>query len=954
MSSISRWHFVLLALCTAATAQTINLPTSKQLIEPVPGNPQRINSLPVTMAVSPDHRYIVTVDAGYGGAAYGVMQSLTVLDTATGIVTDFPDTRTHLHAKQTLFSGLAFSRDGRELYASMDSITEPLGALPNTTGTGIAVYSFTDGKIAPLRMMKIPLQQLAPGRHTKLIGDTDGNMGVPYPASIAVIGSPDHEQLLIADNLSDDALLMDASSGDILHRFDLSESDAVPGTYPIAVIATHDNTRAFVALWNASEIVELDLAHQTIGRKLALLKPTNPTVPGTHPCAFAISPDGRTLYVALANRDAVAAVDIAKNHFRVKGYFDTRLPHQTYFGAEPDALAVSPDGHRLYVSNLASDSIAVIDTTKLTRHAAKKGMVEPLGFVPTEWMPLSLAVSNGKLYLATDKGKGTGPNNFPPHMPDSYQPTRRFTYIVTLLYGSLATIDLDSIDQNLAQYTQQVIESNRMLAAQQKIAFQGTSESRIKHVIYIIKENRTYDQLFGDLTLNGKPVGNGDPSLAMYGDAITPNQHKLALQFGVLDNFFDSGEVSGDGHVWSNAAIGTDYLEKTWQQSYRGDERTYDYEGVVADGYPLLQNIPDVNEPASGYIWGDLARHGKSLYHFGEYISSTFCNDEDVVIKPVSPQQGPMLGTELACPQKDIEPGQPIPADWGGGTNKWPWAIPLLARNVATKPELVGHFAPEAPDFNLRIPDQIRVNIFLLHLRQWIADRNAGHDTMPDFVMLRLPDDHTGGTTPGGPTPKSSVADNDLAIGRAVDAISHSPYWDDTAFFILEDDAQNGADHVDAHRSMALIISKYAPRAADGGPFSARGPFVDSTFYSTVSMVRTMESVLGLPPMNNNDAFCSLIASEFSGPGTQPPFTADYSNEKNGLIYQANPPLKALVNNPIAAAGERASMKMDFTHADRADSNKLNIILWQNAMGNAPIPPQLLVKHRKPKKDDDD
>ncbi|MGB0122625.1 MAG: bifunctional YncE family protein/alkaline phosphatase family protein [Silvibacterium sp.] len=960
--------FACIALSAAASGQTINLPTSKQLLEPVPGSPQSINNLPISMAVSPDSQYVVTVNAGYGSFDSRYMQSLTVLDTKTGKVSDFPDNRTFVGAKQTLYSGLAFSRDGRELYASMDSLTDPLGHdAPDKenkdTGSGIAVYSFHDGKIAPLRMMKIPLQQLAPGRHTKLIGEVDGNQGVPYPASIAVIGDAGHEHLLIADNLSDDALLMDASTGAILHRFDLSESDAIPGTYPIAVAATKDGVRAFVALWNASEIIELDLANNTIGRKLPLLRPRNPTVPGTHPCAFALSPDERTLYIALSNRDAVAAVNIAGDQFSVKGYYDTRLPHQSYFGAEPDALAVSADGRHLYAANMASDAVAVIDTTKLTPRAAKKGMVEPIGFIPTEWMPVSMALNNGQLYVATDKGHGTGPNNFPqrqtPDPADSYRLKSSSTYIATLLRGSLATLDTDAASQNLQQSTEQVLESNRMKAAQEKIAFTGSSESRIKHVIYIIKENRTYDQLFGDLTWNGKTVGNGDPSLTMYGADITPNQHKLALQFGVLDNFFDSGEVSGDGHVWSNAAIGTDYLEKTWQQAYRGGERTYDYEGVVAEGYPILQNIADVNEPASGYLWGDLARHGKTLYHFGEYISSIFCNDKNAAIAPKAAQQGPMTTTEAACNPKQINPGDPIPAAWGGGISKWPWPIPLVAQDIATKPQLVGHFAPEYPDFNLDIPDQLRANIFLRHLKGWIADRERGNDTMPNFVMLRFADDHTAGTTPGGPTPRSSVADNDLAIGRAIDAVSHSPYWDDTAFFILEDDAQNGADHVDAHRSMALIISKYAPRASDsaapntaGAPF-AGAPFIDSRFYSTVSMLRTMESVLGLPPMNNNDAFSSLMAPEFSGPGTQPPFTADYTNETNGLICQANPPLKALGNTP-AAQGERESAKMDFTHADRADPQKLNIILWQNAKGNAPIPAELLVKHRKAKKDDDD
>jgi len=935
-----------LVLSLTAAAQTINLPTSKRLYEPVPGSPQRINNLPMSMAVSPGHRYVVTIDAGYGGAAYGTMQSLTVYDTQTHTVTNVPDTRTPLRAHQTLYSGLAFSRDGSLLYASMDSMSDPSGSHPHDTGSGIAVYSFHQGHITPLRMMKIPLQPLASGRYTKLIGDQRGDLGIPYPAAISVLGSTGHERLLIADNLSDDALLMDANSGAILHRFDLSESNAVPGTYPIAVAVTRDGSRAFVALWNASEVVELNLADNTITRKLPLLRPDNPVSPGSHPCALAISPDGRTLYVVLSNRDSVAAVNIANNAFALKGYYDTRLPHQTYFGAEPDALALSHNGRTLYVANLASDSVAVFDTAKLTASAAKKGMIEPTGFVPTEWMPTCLAIDSGKLYIATDKGRGAGPNDFSPHNTrDNGQPGD-YTYIATLIYGSLASVDLSAIHTQLAPWTAEVIASNFNVAIKQKIAFHNHLRNPIKHIIYIIRENRSYDQILGDLSWHGKPVGNGDPRLTMYGASITPNAHKLALQYGLLDNFFVSGEVSGDGHVWSNAAIGSDYLEKTWQQSYRGNERTYDYEGVVADGYPLLQHIPDVVEPDSGYIWGNLARHHRSYYHFAEYISSTFCNDKNVVIGATAPQAGPMLGAQLACPKKDIPVGGRIPANWGGGINKWHWAIPLLARNVATKPELVGHFAHEYPDFNLEIPDQIRANIFLIHLKKWINDREHGHDTMPTFIQLRLPDDHTAGTTPGDPTPESSVADNDLAVGRAVDAISHSPYWNDTAFFILEDDAQNGADHVDAHRSPALIISKYAPRNPNGTPY------VDSHFYTTVSIIHTMEAILGLPPMNNNDAFSPLIASLFSGPGTQPPFNADYSNKTNGLIYKANPPLSALRNNPVAAAGERASMKMDFSHADRANWQKLNVILWQNAKGNAPVPPQLLIKHKQQKDND--
>jgi DNA-binding beta-propeller fold protein YncE len=928
-------------LAAPVFAQIENLPTSKQLIGRIPGDPQKINGLPMSMAISPDGRYVVTVNAGYGTYESRYEQSLSVLDTRSGEVADFPDARTPLRAKQTLYSGLAFSADGAHLYASMGSLTEPGGNGKDAVGSGIVVYGFAEGKITPERLIRVPMEQLAPGRTTKLGPGASAGMGAPYPAAIAVFAAAGREKLLVGDNLSDFALIMDTATGNVEKRFDLSESDTVPSTYPIAVTVTKDGKRGFVALWNASEIAELNLGSGMVTRKLALLKPTNSVAPGTHPCAFAFSPDEKTLYVALANRDAVAAVNIGAGQLSIKGYFDTRLPGQSYFGAEPVAVAVNTSGSRLYAANMGGNDVAVMDTTKLTIKTARTGMVEPNGFIPTDWLPMSMAFDalpqGGRLFIATAKGKGTGPNNFPQRPvegEDASAARRGNAYIGTLLYGSLAGIDEKDIDENMPQWTPVVLDANRMIAAQEKITFADGGQDRIKHVIYIIKENRTYDQILGDLKQGDKQVGNGDPSLAMYGAATTPNEHKLALQFGVLDNFFDSGEVSGDGHVWSTAAIGSDYLEKTWQQSYRGSERPYDFEGVVADGYPLLQNIPDVNEPGSGYLWGDLAAHGKTYYHFGEFISSTFCGESAVA----DPKLGPMLAGPK-CAQKAYEPGAPLPAEWGGGVNKWPWAIPVLATNIATKPELVGHFAPESPDFNLAVPDQIRVDIFLRHLKGWIADKQQGNDTMPNFVMLRLGNDHTAGTRPGGPTPKASVADNDLAVGRAVEAIAHSAFWDDTAFFILEDDAQNGADHVDAHRSIALVVSKYAPHGANSAPF------VDSHFFSTVSVVRTMETLLGLPPMNNNDAFCSLIASEFSGPGDQPAYDADYSNRDNGLIYTAN------AKN---AVGAKASMKMDFTHEDRVPVEKLNVILWKDAMGTASVPAMLKAKPKKSGKDDDD
>jgi DNA-binding beta-propeller fold protein YncE len=929
------WLLTAAMVLPQVKAQSIDLPSSKTLLAPAPGLPQRLNSLPVSMAASPDGRYIVTVNAGFATFESRYMQSLAVLDTQTGKLEDFPEPRTLVGAQQTLYSGLAFSKDGKHLYASLASTSDPEGKKPNDTGSGILVDSFTAGKIVPERLIALPLQNLAAGRRSQLTAATGSDKAIPFPADIALIQQGGAEKLLVAGNLSDDVWLIDPASGKIEKRFDLSENEFVPSTYPIALAVNKAGTRAFVALWNASEIVELNLSTGQTAAVLPLLKPHNPVSPGSHPCAFAFSPDEKTLFVALSNRDAVAAVDLSKKQLAIKGYLDTRLPGQSYFGAEPVALALNPDGSRLYVANMASNAIAVLDPGKIKKSAAHHSMVEPLGFVPTEWMPISMAFNAGKIYLATAKGKGTGPNNFPQRETQEtaqLKVHRPSTYIATLLYGSLATLDAQEIETHLKPWTQAVLEANRMKAGDEKIAF-ALGKNPIRHVIYIIKENRTYDQVFGDLTFHDKKVANGDPALAMYGAAITPNLHKLALQFGVLDNFFDSGEVSGDGHVWSTAAIGTDYLEKTWQQNYRGNQRTYDYEGVVADGYPLLQKIADVNEPASGYLWGNLAAHNQSYIHFGEYVASTFCNEK----KTANPQLGPMLAG-ANCEKSAVAPGENLPAEWGGGVNKWPWPIPLLAANVATKPELVGHFAREYPDFNLHIPDQIRADIFFRHLKNWVDERNQGKDNMPGFIMLRFGNDHTAGTTPGGPTPSSSVADNDLAVGRAVEAISHSPYWDDTAFFILEDDAQDGADHVDAHRSIAVVVSKYAPQSADGAPF------VDSRFYSTVSVVRTMETLLGLPPMNNNDAFSSLISTLFTGKGDQPAFDADYSNRDNGLIYKAN---------QKTAVGAKESSKMDFRHADHADTRKLNVILWKDAMGDKPVPAMLYEKHKKSKDDDD-
>lgn len=922
-----------------ASSQTINLPSSKQILGPVPGSPERLNSLPMTAVWSPDHRYLALVNAGFGTWESDYEQSIAILDTQTGKLRDFPEPRTDPRAPQTYYSGIAFSPDGSRLYVSFDSISDPDGtAEAGDTGNAVGVYAFTGDALRPERTIPIPLRPLSAGK-IQHHGDMKlpEDQAIPVPAGLAVVtGTDGGEELLVADEYSDDAVLLDAESGKLKARFDLSSGRIIPSTYPVAVVASGDGRRAWVSLWNGSAVAELDLDTGRVLQRLPLLPPLRSYYPSSHPVAMTLSPEGKTLYVALANRDMVAAVDVSGATMRLAALHPTRLPGQAWFGAMPDAVAVSADGKTLYAANSGSDAVAVIDLTAPSGSAAYRA---PIGFIPTEWYPTAIAVDDSHLYVATGKGQGTGPNEAPQPMPANPTPReaketpRPHTYIATMLHGSLATIDVAEARSHLKELTTEVIRSNQMYAAQKQIHFQDGGNP-IHHVIYIIKENRTYDQILGDLG-----AGDGDPSLTMYGEKITPNLHALARQFGVLDNFYDSGEVSGDGHVWSTAAITSDYTERTWQIGYRGHERPYDFEGVTEEGYPLWEGIPDIDAPESGYLWGDLARHHKTYYHFGEFISSEFCDTAGNAPPGMLPSQGGTPEGHHFCPNPFIRKGDPIPANYGGGRSPYPWPIPRIYKNIPTKPELIGHFDPLYPDFNLSFPDQLRVNEFLVHLRGWVADLEKGHDTMPEFVMLRLPNDHTAGTRPGMPTPRASVADNDLAVGRAVEAVSHSPYWNSTAFFILEDDAQDGADHVDAHRSISLVVSKYAPHNST--------PFVDHTFYTTVSTVHTMLTLLGVPPLNNNDAFAPVMAPEFTGGGDQPAFNADYRNRDNGLIYTANSP---------KAEGAKESARMDFSHEDRAPTRELNIILWKDAMGNQPVPYILLHPDapRHTKDDDDD
>jgi DNA-binding beta-propeller fold protein YncE len=893
------------------------LPTSKMLTTPSPGRIGNTNSFPATMVVSPDGRYAALLNDGYGTQETMAHQSISVLDLKTNQIVEYPDQRLSDEAHQSYFLGLAFSSDGKHLYASVGSLTDPAGAKPGDTGNGIAVYGFSVGKVTPERFLPIAVQPLSTGKKLAVGLKAPPHKAIPYPAGIAAVTDGGHDKLLIANNLSDNVILLDPATGKALQSFDLSTNDLIPSSFPYTCVAAREGHRAWCSLWNASQVAELDLTSGKVVRWIKLKQPEDPLAPGSHPTAMLLSPNEKTLYVALSNEDEVAAV--ATDDGKPFAFLKTSMADQKYAGSYPIALAQSGDGKHLFVADASLDAVAVLEASQVSSGPQFPDMsFFPPSFIPTDWYPSTLAVQGDDLLIATAKGEGAGPNKI---MGKTVYETKHkeHPYIPTLLKGSIARLSIPSTLQELPQFTQMVEKDNLFHGDPGTITF-ASGQNPIKHVIYVLKENRTFDQILGDLK-----VGDADPSLNMYGADITPNEHKLALQFGVLDNFYDSGEVSGDGHVWSTAAITSDYNEKTWQIAYRGKERTYDFQGQVADEYPLEHNQPDVDDPSTGFIWDNLARNHVSFRDYGEYVNAQWCNEKR---KAASPKQGTPSGQQATCPRTELHQGDALPPNVGdphGGSSPWPWSVPLFSGVKPTKAVLRDHYDPLYPDFNTDYPDQLRADEFLNEFGAYVRAREAheGPDfEMPSFVLLYLPDDHTGGTRPDRPRPAASVADNDLALGRVVDAVSHSPYWDDTAILVLEDDAQDGADHVDAHRSIAFVISKYSPGA------SAQ-PYVEHRFYTTVNMIHTMEMLLGLPPMNQNDAYAPVMSQMFSGKGDQSAYKADYRNLKNGLIYE---------RNRRETLGAQISSKMDFSRPDAAGAARLNQVLWRDQKGSAPVP----------------
>ncbi|MEO9004964.1 MAG: bifunctional YncE family protein/alkaline phosphatase family protein [Ginsengibacter sp.] len=581
---------------------------------------------------------------------------------------------------------------------------------------------------------------------------------------------------------------------------------------------------------------------------------------GLLPTGMALSPDHDKLYVACANSDIVAVIDTKTDEV-----IDTLTVHaqkDILFGSAPNDLTISPDGQYLYVANGTENAICVIQTDASRRVS---------GYIPTGWYPGSVITNKGGDFLYVANVKGVGSLN---------QRTNAHGHNTHDVLGTVSIIPVPG-NQELKKMTGTVHENNSYVQMLAKMHSTDKSRKKVpvpwlpsqtsvfKHVVYIIKENRTYDQVLGDL-----PQGNGDTSLVEFGREVTPNHHRLAEDFLLMDNFNCSGILSATGHQWTDEAFVTDYLEK----SFGGFTRSYPYNGDDALAYA-----------SSGFIWDNVLRHGLTFRDYGEFVKTT--------VKPES--------SEWMDIYNDLQ----------NGTHN----VTISAKGSIE--QLTPYVCPTYPAFTLRIPDQYRASEFIKELKGY-----EQNNTFPNFIIMELPNDHTSGTRPGLPSPKAAVADNDLALGRIVEAITHSKFWKETCIFVTEDDPQAGLDHVDGHRTVGYVIS----------PYTKRGK-VTSTYYSQINMVRTMENILSIPPMNQLDLTADPMLDCFTN---KPDFTP-YNAVKNNIpLDQLNLALDKLDGKELYWA--KKSLEQDLDEEDLIDDNVFNRIIWHAVKGYDRPYPNLL------------
>jgi YVTN family beta-propeller protein len=759
--------------------------------------------LPLNLIPLPDNRHVLAATSGYNA------HELTLIDLAEKTIV----ARTKV---QQSWFGLAVAPDGGQVWWS--------------GGGGDVVHPF---RLKDRRLERTGSPE-PESRRERREGPHHFRSGLAFDP---------HHQVLYSQDVD----------GGTIHALDpktlQSIRSAPVGARPYDVAVARNGTQLFVSDWAGRAIRVLDPGDLRTVARIAV---------GEHPNQIAIHPADDRIFVACASSDCVSVIDARRGI--VTETIHTALFPRAPEGSTPDALAIAPDGRTLYVANADNNDVAVIDIAAAGRSQVK-------GFIPTGWYPTAVAVTpDGKnLLVGVGKGNQSRANPIdrekgktkPAGSPAETYRSRLYPYIGTTLSGALSIVPVPD-DTALARYTGTVYRncpySDKLLTdaphpEKTAIPTKVGEPSPIKHILYIIKENRTYDQVFGDLSR-----GNGDSSLVMFGREVTPNHHKLAEEFVLLDNLYCNGHVSADGHPWSTMAYNTDYIARNWALTYSSRA------GIRDDDDGDLSNAP------SGYLWDACARAGLGYRSYGEY------------------------GRRVSEPDGSI-------------------------RMEGAVPGLVGH---TCPDFGVgkargaRVRDTDNAETFIREFREF-----EEKGTLPRFMVMSLGEDHTTGTRPGTFTPRACVASNDLALGRIVEAVTRSKSWPQTAIFVIEDDAQNGPDHVDAHRTVGLVIS----------PYTKRG-HLDSNQYSTVSMIRTIELILGLAPLSQYDAAARPMFASF----TDRADLAPYVHEEARINLNE-------LNAPTAYGADR-SLKMDFDEYDRIDDFELNEILWRSIKGkDAPIPP---------------
>ncbi len=763
-----------------------------------------IEDLVLNSVVSPDGKIVVATHSGY------LPHGIDVIDVkARKLVQEIP--------LKTTWLGLAWSSDGHTLYVSGGNAT---GA-KSIAGSMAPIYEFDyrDG-----RLSEKPSGELVETIDAKKVWWS----GVAYlPA----------KHLIYAANRGtgpgpSNVVVFDADSRQIVTRIPVEIN-------PYATVLSKDGRRLFVSNWASESVSVIDTKTNKVIRTLHV---------GMNPNDMKLADDGR-LFVACSNDNTIHVIDTKT--LEVVERLSTTLTPFAPEGSTPDAIEIDNKRKLLYVANADNNSIAVI-------RIAARGHSAVIGFIPTGWYPsaLALAEDNNTLFIGNGKGEEGHPD-----LKGVGSPLASKWYgdetVKTLQKSSIEVLPVANLKQQLPKWTHEVIENtpyNDSLLSEARSSKAPTIlprevgvETPIKHVIYIIKENRTFDQEFGDIK-----GANGDSRLTIFGEQVTPNQHALARQYTILDNLYCDGEVSVDGHSWSNSAYATDFNEKYWPPTYAGR----------SDAVPSRAYIP-----SAGHIWDLAARKGLTYRSYGEYAARA------------------STGTTM-----DAAPG----------------AVGL-----------VGHVA--ANYLGSRQRDTENVAVFLKEFKEYERNYDSPDpkQRFPNFVVMSMPEDHTRGTAPGAFTPQAMVANNDYAIGQLVDAVSHSRYWPSTAIFIIEDDGQDGPDHVDARRTVGLVLSPYVKRG-----------IVDSTLYSTSSMVRSIELLLGLPPMSQYDAAAMPMYASFGTDAQATPFDV------------IQPKIDVNAKNKKGDYGSEESKKMDFTDIDRAPMHALNEIIWKSVKGaDSPMPP---------------